>query len=142
MKSLTLVVLQSTLAAALVLSARPNAVDLIAILLVVIGFFWGAWAVAAVGVRNVRVMPEANERTQLVTTGPFRFVRHPMYTGLSIACVGFSLMPFHPWKGIALAVLIVVLVLKSNLEEEQLSAQFAEYEAYQKRTKRVIPFVI
>lgn len=142
MKSLSLVVLQSILAAALVLTARPNAGDVLAMLLVLIGFSCGCWAVAAVGVRRVRVMPEVSEQTQLVTSGPFRFVRHPMYTGLSIACMGFSLMPFQVWKAIALAILILVLVLKSRLEETQLLAQFPEYEAYQKRTKRFIPFVL
>ena len=79
---------------------------------------------------------------RLVTSGPYRYVRHPCYLGelLSMFGIGFALSSV---VGLALALLSLLLVLKRiKQEEEMLTAEFGdEYRAYMGRTKRLIPFI-
>lgn len=80
---------------------------------------------------------------ELVETGPYRFVRHPSYTGSLLAFLGFALM-----LGNALTVAIImvpvtlVFVHRMNVEERALIGALGEkYVGYRARTKRLLPFV-
>lgn len=79
----------------------------------------------------------------LIEKGPYRWIRHPSYTGLLIAFLGAGL---YLDNMVALVVLMVpicgVLIWRIMVEEEVLERNFgAEYAAYRRRTKRLIPFV-
>lgn len=106
-----------------------------------VGLCLGLWAIAAIGPTRVAIMPDVKTETQLVTAGPYRFVRHPMYASLMLFCGGFVLTPFYWWKIAAWLVLLFVLVAKSRLEERQLLARFTDYADYRNRTRRFVPFV-
>jgi protein-S-isoprenylcysteine O-methyltransferase Ste14 len=79
---------------------------------------------------------------ELVSTGPYRVLRHPFYTGLLMAAVGLPAV-FGSWIGVAFAVIALPLVLyRVEVEEEQLERQFGEaYRTLRPRTWRLIPFV-
>ena len=79
---------------------------------------------------------------ELVTSGPYRLVRHPIYSGLLAAVVGTALAT-------SLIALILAVVLggyfyySASVEEKNLTATFPdEYPAYRSRTKMIIPFVL
>jgi protein-S-isoprenylcysteine O-methyltransferase Ste14 len=79
---------------------------------------------------------------ELVTSGPYRFVRHPIYSGLLAALLGTALAT-------NLIGLIIVAVLggyfyySATVEERNLIARFPNaYPAYRSRTKKLIPFVL
>ena len=81
------------------------------------------------------------QEPDLVTTGPYRFVRHPIYTGIILAMIGTAL-------AISLFGLIVVAVVASffaysaSREEHFLAEEFpATFPDYKARTKLLIPFV-
>jgi hypothetical protein len=80
---------------------------------------------------------------ELVTSGPYAIVRHPIYTGLVLAFVG-SAITLGEMRGV-LAVVIVVASLwrKLRLEERWMAEQFGDdYERYRDRVRALVPFVL
>jgi protein-S-isoprenylcysteine O-methyltransferase Ste14 len=77
----------------------------------------------------------------LVTSGPYRFIRHPMYAGLDLVALGWALS-FGGWLTLLFAVLLIVLLdRKAAREERILRARFASYDTYCARTRRLVPFI-
>lgn len=105
------------------------------------GLITGLRAILAIRISRLSVMPEVSDSTTLVTSGPFRRIRHPMYAGLILFTAGFVLTPFEVWKLVAWLLLICILRLKAGYEENLLLKQFPDYGKYRSETKRFIPFV-
>jgi protein-S-isoprenylcysteine O-methyltransferase Ste14 len=80
---------------------------------------------------------------ELIRRGPYRFVRHPIYTGLLTMCLGtaVNIGAFRGW--LALPLMAAALVIKLKKEEALLLQHFPdEYPAYRKQVKALVPFVI
>jgi protein-S-isoprenylcysteine O-methyltransferase Ste14 len=80
---------------------------------------------------------------QLVERGPFRFVRHPMYTGLILVYVGIG-WAVQSWAAVVLTSLAATMLpaYRIPVEEKTLISEFGEqYMSYSKRVKRLIPFI-
>jgi protein-S-isoprenylcysteine O-methyltransferase len=78
---------------------------------------------------------------ELVERGPFRFVRHPSYTGVLLAFVGWALT-LRNWAAIVIVLvpIFIAFVRRMNVEEEALSVALGErYREYMRRTKRLVP---
>jgi protein-S-isoprenylcysteine O-methyltransferase Ste14 len=80
---------------------------------------------------------------ELIDDGPYRWVRHPIYTGLLVALAGAALA-VGEWRGvIAVALAAVALWRKLRLEEAVMRRQFGDtYDRYAARTRALIPFVL
>ena len=77
----------------------------------------------------------------LVTSGMYSIVRHPIYSGIALGALGWTLW-WGTLLGIALAILLFIWFdLKSRREEKWLVEKYPEYAAYQARVKKLIPFV-
>ena len=101
----------------------------------------GLWAVLAMGVRQVRIMPEPGANLPLVRRGPYRWIRHPMYTAVALAACGWLLCSFS-WPRLACwLALLPVLGLKAVREERLLAARHPDYHDYQATSWRFIPWV-
>jgi protein-S-isoprenylcysteine O-methyltransferase Ste14 len=100
----------------------------------------GAWLLASVLVlgRCFGVLPEARG---LVTRGPYRLVRHPVYLGEIAAVLGLALAAGEAWMFAVLALFVGAQLVRMTLEERALRAAFPEYEAYAARTARLLPRV-
>jgi protein-S-isoprenylcysteine O-methyltransferase Ste14 len=86
-------------------------------------------------------LPYPKDGASLVTTGPYRLVRHPIYSGGLVAAVGWALA-VQGWLTLAyVIVLFVFLDVKSRREERWLAEKFPTYAAYQHRVRKLIPFV-
>ena len=109
--------------------------------LLLVGGFVGLWALQSMGIRHLRIVPEISEKGRLVVHGPYRWIRHPMYT--SVLLVTFAWMMTNPvWYRIGLwVILFVVLWIKLEYEERLLVGQFPAYASYQGQTSRLIPFL-
>lgn len=91
--------------------------------------------------RSFTVLPRPRAEGSLVTRGPFRIVRHPIYLGALLLLAGASL--FHSWTGLALtAPLAVLWGGKARVEERYLEQRFPEYADYRRRVRfRLVPLV-
>ena len=80
---------------------------------------------------------------QLIVTGPYALVRHPIYTGILTGFLG-SALAVGQTRGIVAFVLIsLVLWYKLRMEEQWMRTQFgAPYEAYSRRTAALVPFIL
>ena len=88
--------------------------------------------------KSFSVFPQARI---LVTHGPYRFVRHPLYLTEEISTLGFSLQFVQPW-GLVMAVISFLLQFpRMRYEEAVLSRAFPDYAAYVRRTPRFLPFL-
>jgi len=106
------------------------------------GLLLSVWARRVLG-RNWSGMVTVKQDHELVESGPYRLVRHPIYTGLLVGLSG-SAISWNHWFGVyAVAVLFLAFWLKLRREEAFMRETFGEkYEAYCARTKRLVPFLI
>jgi protein-S-isoprenylcysteine O-methyltransferase len=112
----------------------------VAVLFEIGGVVLRIWAIRHLG-RFFTVDVGIQHGHQVIEDGPYRFVRHPSYTGSVLALVGLGFLTFN-WLGLILIVTCTLLAyaLRIPVEEKALLAQFGpEYEKYAARTKRLIP---
>jgi protein-S-isoprenylcysteine O-methyltransferase Ste14 len=97
------------------------------------------WAFRNLGKNLTDTVVTRRDHT-LVTTGPYRWVRHPFYVAVALTTVGNALAAAN-WFLLAGGILVVALLaVRTRIEEEQLTHRFGDaYRAYQHRTGRFIP---
>jgi protein-S-isoprenylcysteine O-methyltransferase Ste14 len=105
------------------------------------GFLLGVFTLLFNQVGNFRVYPEIKPQSRLVVTGPYRFIRHPMYTSLVLVISGIALWLNNPINYAGVIGVIAAVFLKARKEEYLLVELYPEYEEYIKKTKGFIPFL-
>jgi protein-S-isoprenylcysteine O-methyltransferase Ste14 len=99
------------------------------------------WTVSSLG-NNISPTQGTRQNHQLVTHGPYQWIRHPLYTVGLLFALALTLLTAIWWTGIGMIVPITILLLRTRQEEANLVATFGdEYRAYQTRTRRFLPFV-
>ncbi len=111
------------------------------LLLEVLGILLGIWALLSMRVTRISVLPIPSAGAQLVTHGPYRWIRHPMYAALLLTTLALALDAPSPGRWGAWIVLGVDLVVKLNFEEQLLDKALAGYHAYKANSWRLIPWV-
>jgi protein-S-isoprenylcysteine O-methyltransferase Ste14 len=118
----------------------PISVQAIGVVLCAMGLACAIWARVHLG-KNWSGMPSIKEGHELVTSGPYHLVRHPIYTGMLLALFGSALVAGVIW-------LAVFMIFTANffyripVEERYMMQLFPDqYAEYKKRTKALIPFV-
>ncbi|MCW2750344.1 MAG: putative methyltransferase [Aeromicrobium sp.] len=100
------------------------------------------WAIASLGsLFTIAVMTSADQR--VVDSGPYRYVRHPSYSGLILILVGAAIM-FGNWFGVAAIVVIPTLGLLTRIRVEEramVKTLGTAYEDFADGRKRLIPYV-
>ena len=111
-------------------------------LLTAVGLGFSAWARVHIG-RNWSATVTVKQQHELIRSGPYAIVRHPIYSGILLAFIG-SALARGQWRGVlALAIVIVALWRKLRLEERWMSETFGdEYQRYRARTAALIPFLL
>ena len=105
------------------------------------GLLFAVWARVHIG-RNWSGIVTLKEDHELVTSGPYAIVRHPIYTGLLLAFAG-SALPRGDWRGVlAFVIAFVAIWRKLRVEEQFMEERFGDaYRAYRARVKMLVPFV-
>lgn len=106
------------------------------------GLALAIWARLILG-RNWSGVVTLKEGHEMIQRGPYRFVRHPIYTGLQSMFLGTATAFGHLAAFIGVALVFVSFWIKLNQEERLMLKQFPnDYPDYQRRVKRIIPFLI
>ena len=112
------------------------------VLLTAAGLMFAVWARRHLG-SNWSGAISVKKDHELIRTGPYAYVRHPIYTGVLTAFFG-SALSLGEWRGLAAVFLMLAaLQIKIRREEQLMKDEFAEeYEVYKKEVKAIIPFVL
>ncbi len=141
LKSVVLVALQFIFILLLLLETPLHNLSALSDTLITISILLVFWAIVAMQKSKLRILPEPSNDATLVTNGPYRFIRHPMYTGILLGCSGLLIAHFT-WIRFAFALaLAMVLIIKLNREEKMLSEKFKGYDDYIRHTSRLFPFL-
>ena len=89
--------------------------------------------------RGLSAAPLPNEHTRLRTTGLYKYVRHPIYTGLLLFAIAYSVRSGSAWVAAACVLLVLLINVKARWEERHLKERFPDYVAYARRTARFVP---
>ncbi len=103
-----------------------------------VGLTWALYSLSYLGNR-FSIVPEARG---LVTSGPYRLVRHPIYLGEIIAGFGLVLPTLFSLHAVVFAIFLGAQLLRTYFEERVLRSTYPQYEAYARHTHRLIPFVL
>jgi protein-S-isoprenylcysteine O-methyltransferase Ste14 len=123
-------------------SSAPPAVRAAGVAVMWVGLAVRGWAIATLG-RSFRTTVEVDPGQAVITSGPYRWIRHPSYAGLLLILLGFGLAS-GDWLSLAVCVLLPLpaFVRRVQVEEAELSRVLGDaYRAYQARTSRLIPGV-
>lgn len=140
-KSFVLIALQFGMILLLLAGSSFRHFNLPTYLLLFLGVSLALWSISTMQKSKLRVFPEPDEKATLVTDGPYRLIRHPMYTSIILGSTGILTSPFSWFRLMIFLALCIVLFYKLHWEEQMLSEKFPGYAQYRKQTKRLIPFL-
>jgi protein-S-isoprenylcysteine O-methyltransferase Ste14 len=105
------------------------------LLCIIIGPAFAFWGILHLG-RSFGIYVNVRK---IVMTGPYRWVRHPMYLGWTIFIIGFVLTNFSYAYILLVAIHLALMLYRANLEQTQLAAHSTEYREYMKHTGFIFP---
>ena len=112
----------------------------VGLVLFTLGLGFAIWARMHLG-RNWGTPMTRKDEPELVTSGPYHLVRHPIYSGILLAGAGTAVALSWPWLT-AVVLAGSYFLYSAAVEERFLSEQFPDdYPAYKRSTKRLVPFI-
>jgi protein-S-isoprenylcysteine O-methyltransferase Ste14 len=111
------------------------------VVLCALGIGLAIWARIYLG-RNWGLPMTRKEHPELITSGPYAYVRHPIYSGIMLAMLGSAIAETFVWL-VPLALVGVYFIYSARAEERLMAQEFPQaYSAYRKRTKMLVPFLL
>lgn len=140
-ESYSLVAVQFLCAGILIYDVLSLPLTVLPITMITAAIAIALWSVFTMRIGNIRIQPIPKTDAQLISSGPYRFARHPMYAAVLLAMLGLaitinSIFGYSVW-----IVLCIDLLLKLRFEEKLLMVRFPEYREYMDRTKKLLPFL-
>lgn len=116
----------------------PEFIFWIGLAFLIIGSFISLVAVLQLNI-HLSPFPSPLPGSKLIDTGIFKFIRHPIYTGVFLGLLGFGILYDSGYKLIISLFLFLLFYFKSKYEEKQLIRVFPEYFEYARKTGRFFP---
>lgn len=140
-KSFALVLVQFLCLGLIALTGPIFPANIFLLILELAGIGLGVWAVFTVGIGNFHIAPDPLQHSRLVTRGPYRLIRHPMYLGLLLMTLPLVVSAFTVVRLAIWLALLADLLLKLNYEEGLLVARLEGYKEYMGQSYRLIPLI-
>ncbi len=91
--------------------------------------------------KNLSPFPTPKEAATLLQNGLYKYMRHPIYTGIMLFLVGYGVYQNSLYKLLISLLLVILFYLKSNYEEQRLEQKFPDYKLYKNKTGRFFPWI-
>jgi len=141
LKSFTFVIIQFSCLGLIAITGPIFSDNKLLLAVEFLGLALGSWAVFVMGIGNFNVTPDPLKSSRLVTRGPYRFIRHPMYLALLLVTLPLVATKFSVLRLAIWLVLFIDLVVKLNYEEGILMTRLEGYRDYKQRSYHLIPFI-
>ena len=139
-KSLILVIIQILTMVYLLIFNNPLIFGL-GLVFQAIGIFIGIWGILIIGIGNFNIQSEVKSDS-LITTGPYKWIRNPMYMAVILVYVPIVIQNFSWINALVFIVLFIAILLKIYFEEQFLEERFGNnYLEYKRKTKSLLPFI-
>ena len=115
--------------------------NVVVLVLQILSIVIGVWAILAMKLHTVTALPSVRQGGQLCTSGPYRVIRHPMYTAVLLLLLAFLINDYSHTGLVVFLIVLVDLLVKMNVEEKLLIAHYDGYKEYMRYTKRIVPLV-
>lgn len=140
--SYLLVSLQFIFIAFLLIEHGLHTPSTFALLIFFLGSGFGLYTLKYNTLSNFNITPEIKANASLITTGAYRYIRHPMYFAVLVMMLGVVVSKPTLLSLFIYVLLVVTLFLKAHKEETLWVEHSCEYRSYRQKTKRIIPFVL
>jgi len=121
---------------------HTQSVQATGLVLTILGCFFAVWARLTLG-SNWSGLPKVKSGHELIVRGPYKLVRHPIYTGLLLALAGTAIAADRSVWILGLVLAAVSYAVKIRQEEGLMQETFpAEYPLYRQRVKAIIPWIL
>jgi protein-S-isoprenylcysteine O-methyltransferase Ste14 len=140
-KAYTFVVVQFACLIFIFMSGPFLADSINGLLVEIAGLVLGVSAILQMRPGNFNIAPLPKNGGELITTGVYSVIRHPMYLAQLLVVGALTVDYYTLPRLLAVIILFVDLVLKLRFEEKQLHNQFDEYEEYARKSWKLIPYI-
>lgn len=120
---------------------HSGATLIVGFILFILGLLLAIWARLYLG-KNWGMPMTKKQQPELVTTGPYSIIRHPIYSGILLAIIGTAIAISFYWL-LIVAVSGTYFIYSATVEERNMTKEFPKvYPGYKAKTKMLIPFVL
>ena len=140
-KSIILTIVQYATILALLMLSKWLSDNIYLKLTQALGGVIATWAIFEMNKGKLNISPTPRDNSVLIQSGPYKLIRHPMYSSLILTFTPMIISYYSLTNLIIFVVFIINLILKMYFEESLLKQHFTDYKQYMKKSWRLFPYI-